>query len=333
MYTRIFTTLLLAAILSLPAFATIRYCDSNTNNTLTGVFRTVQAAHDASNNGDTIYVAGNFDTLRHTKRLTWVGTGYNLSNTTNTQVSLIGANITTTVLEPGSENSMFVGIRFYASYWALTVNCSNVTIRRCAFEIYSGANSSLRVGRNISNVIIEQCFNIYGGTSIDSGSTGIILRNNIFSSEFRFLSSNPGLNLVYNNTFRGNLFLNSSVEFYNNVVDQPSSYSVLSGANTYNNVCTSATLLTGNGNVSGVAPTSLFVNSSYGGSDSDLRLAVGSPARSVGVGGVDCGAFGGPTPYVISGVPAIPSISAVSAPSVGTPTSGLSITIQATAHP
>ena len=37
--------------------------------------------------------------------------------------------------------------------------------------------------------------------------------------------------------------------------------------------------------------------------DAKWKLKAGSPAIGAGVSGVDCGVFGGVTPYVLSGVP------------------------------
>ena len=48
--------------------------------------------------------------------------------------------------------------------------------------------------------------------------------------------------------------------------------------------------------------------------DARAQLAASSPAKGAGVGGVDAGAFGGDTPYVLNGIPTIPTIYQLTVP-------------------
>jgi len=45
-----------------------------------------------------------------------------------------------------------------------------------------------------------------------------------------------------------------------------------------------------------------------GSTDGKWQLKAGSPAIGAGVGGIDCGAFGGLGPYILSGLPTGPVI-------------------------
>ena len=45
-----------------------------------------------------------------------------------------------------------------------------------------------------------------------------------------------------------------------------------------------------------------------GSTDGKWQLKQGSQAIGAGVGGIDCGMFGGNFPFVLSGIPAIPAI-------------------------
>ena len=77
--------------------------------------------------------------------------------------------------------------------------------------------------------------------------------------------------------------------------------------------------------------TSVFVD--YSGSlgksdDAKWMLKAGSPAIGAGVSGVDCGAFGGVTPYVLSGVPNLPHIYEAAIPGTAYSDKGLSCTIK-----
>jgi hypothetical protein len=69
-----------------------------------------------------------------------------------------------------------------------------------------------------------------------------------------------------------------------------------------------------------------------GSNDGIFQLKAGSPAIGAGVGGVDMGLFGGSDPYVLSGLPAIPAIWFISAPSSGSGASGLQVQIKAKSH-
>ena len=59
--------------------------------------------------------------------------------------------------------------------------------------------------------------------------------------------------------------------------------------------------------------------------DSVFQLPAVSSARDVGGTGVDAGPFGGNAPYRLSGLPAIPRITNLTAPDFTTTTEGLTI--------
>jgi hypothetical protein len=44
--------------------------------------------------------------------------------------------------------------------------------------------------------------------------------------------------------------------------------------------------------------------------DDNFVLNVSSPAKAKGIGGIDCGVFAGSKPYVLSGIPPFPMITA-----------------------
>jgi len=77
--------------------------------------------------------------------------------------------------------------------------------------------------------------------------------------------------------------------------------------------------------------TTVFVdlNGTLGYSDDErYKLKAGSPAIGAGVSGVDCGAFGGVTPYVLSGLPPFPRIYEATIPGTAYSDKGLSCTIK-----
>ncbi|MCK4754754.1 MAG: right-handed parallel beta-helix repeat-containing protein, partial [Calditrichia bacterium] len=57
-------------------------------------------------------------------------------------------------------------------------------------------------------------------------------------------------------------------------------------------------------------------------------LKNGSPAIGAGSGGTDCGAFGGLSPYILSGIPNLPHIYEADVPASASSESGLQVTIK-----
>jgi hypothetical protein len=67
--------------------------------------------------------------------------------------------------------------------------------------------------------------------------------------------------------------------------------------------------------------------------DSNAELKPGSPAIGKGLHGVDCGAFGGGVPYILAGMPPVPSIYSLTAPSsVNSDVNTMKVTIAIAAH-
>ena len=86
----------------------------------------------------------------------------------------------------------------------------------------------------------------------------------------------------------------------------------LNNCSLYNNIGASTQFGTANGNKSSVDLSTVFVCQGGGcstySSDGMYQLKSGSVAAGAGYGGTDCGMFGGNYPYVLSGVPSVPSI-------------------------
>ena len=72
--------------------------------------------------------------------------------------------------------------------------------------------------------------------------------------------------------------------------------------------------------------SSLFIGGNV--PDKAYKLNPTSSAKGAGVGGIDCGAFGGNDSYVLSGLPAIPHIYDIVAPTSGSATSGLAVKVK-----
>jgi hypothetical protein len=64
--------------------------------------------------------------------------------------------------------------------------------------------------------------------------------------------------------------------------------------------------------------------------DGQWQLKANSPALGAGENGVDCGMFGGSTPYILSGMPNIPAIYYLNTPMV--PSDVIDVAIKAKSH-
>ena len=87
---------------------------------------------------------------------------------------------------------------------------------------------------------------------------------------------------------------------------------------------------TANGNQSNVDMTTVFFDSES--PDDRFQLFSAGPADGTGENGDDIGMFGGSEPYVISGIPPIPTITDIDVPAFGTIDDGLTIHLNGQAN-
>jgi hypothetical protein len=166
-------------LVTLPAFATIRTV-SNSPTTTIAQFSTIQAAINASNSGDTVYVNGspiNYTSFSvANKQLVIIGPGWSPDKSISFVATVPGCSFTGSA----SNNSEIQGFVFTST---LTVN--------------SGANSNFRIIRNKFNSIIN----------LDQGSTvysGFLFEGNVFNNAINAVTSSTYQNFVFqNNIFYG----------------------------------------------------------------------------------------------------------------------------------
>ena len=274
-------------------------------------FTDLQSAHNAAVAGDTIHVepsVSNYTSLTLTKRLVIIGNGYLLTIDTglqaNTNNSAVASGIT---FNPGSSGSTIQGLTLaYYTY----VEDSNITIRRCfiQYPVYVYSSKFTFVNNYIYN---------YGVSEQVGNLTGINISNNIFYyySGITFGSTSTG-------NFTNNTCNASGISCYN---FQVNNNILLGGAFTvnnnvyFNNISDGILFGTANGNQQNVLSANIFTQTgAYNTHDAYWQLKVGSPAIGAGYGGVDCGAFGGPNPYHLAGIPSVPTIYKLTVPPVGT---------------
>lgn len=282
------------------------------------------------------HTSGNSITIN--KQVYIIGTGYKLGQP-RTEVNEIR-------LVAGSDNSVITGMTISDNIY---ITADNITIKRnlvhgnidvgetsggsyvqvsnCVIkQNYIEANvllSNSTTGKRSVNNIIENNI-IQGYLSINSIPTGIVKNNTIltlnfcqsFGSDYELVMVN---NIIYSTcTYSTNSYPNGRYPtnnyFVHNIIrntqfitNEPSNIKLTDFSNEF----------TGFPNFSGTLL------------DARFQLKSTSVAKGAGLGGVDCGAFGGPDPYVLDGIPEGPNIISVNAPSGAAAGQTITVNIQA----
>lgn len=300
----------------------------NNNAAISANFTSFTAAQNAATPNDTLYFEGSsvsYGNIILTKPLTLIGPGYFLSENPQTQANKVTAKFGTISFNTGSVGSTISGLDIPN---AVIINVSSINVLRCYLKSISlNSNSSA-----ISNILINGCY-IYDDIT-SSGSQ--LISNVIVSSNFIEGVINGTISLgqnvsgvisncvlkedlnVYNFTCSNNIMTCCNVNHNNNVF--------------FNNIGSGTQFPAGNGNQQNINMTDVFVGTTGNSTDGQYQLKPGSPAIGAGNDGTDCGLFGGITPYVLSGLPAIPAIYEINMPSAGTSTNGINVTVKAKAH-
>ncbi|HSC52575.1 MAG TPA: hypothetical protein VLC98_03090 [Phnomibacter sp.] len=305
----------------------------NNNNGLTADFTTLQAAHNGAVAGDTIHLessATSYGSLTCTKKLIIIGTGYFLAENPNNQALTQPSYIDNISFNIGSEGSVVMGCTFANT--SINVFASNIEIRRNRFTSPNGATVDYYVGvvnlyyqsnnsnLPVNNIIITQNFGlIINGTS--RASTGILITNNYIArygyegdaTANNSIDLNSGtVALIQNNIFRRGRINVYNSNLTNNIMVAGSMGG--SGNLVSNNIGSGTQFGSTNGNKENIDMSTVFLGTAPDISpDGVWKLKAGSPAIGAGFGStagnvIDCGMFGGNFPYVLAGLPGIPSI-------------------------
>lgn len=302
---------------------TIRRVNNNVGVSGLNVYSTAQAAHDAAAVNDILVIepsVTSYGNLQLTKPLKVYGNGYFL--TTNTDLK---ADQRSTILDLvgfalGSEGSLLSGVEVNGTVSGgdlrgLIISASNITIQRCKIyyilSVFAGA-------LNLNNITINQNFignPSYSGDSFNAGATTGTISNLVFTNNVLHnftANADPQIQnwVVRNNTFyKGvSISLVNSV-FENNLLSAPSSVVNFTNVTSSYNVSSSNAFAGGIGNQNNYTISTQYLNVVAGISEDEAyQLKAGSPLKTAGSAGTEVGAYGGTSPYVVSGIPAIPSI-------------------------
>jgi hypothetical protein len=297
----------------------------------TGMYRTAQEAHDAANVGDIIYLEPSlisYGNLAITKTLKIYGNGYfhnenSLSNQNwNKKPSILG-----NVQINNAPNTLLEGISVGTNdnLSSISIGSINVTIKRCKISYI--INLVRHTTSNPSGAKILECFgaSVYAAytdpnnwlienaeikNNIGGGVTGVlkendlpILRNFVITENTEF----SGVSFCENCTVQNNIFRNPSLQgLFTNGMTFNSTAS--------NNLCIFRPCIQGTNNIDNLSPSDLYnlpsgANPNF---DNSYIIKDNSLAKTAGLGSIEAGAFGGSSPYKLSGLPSLPQITSYS---------------------
>ncbi|RYU95674.1 hypothetical protein [Emticicia agri] len=304
--------------------ATIRRVNNNPGVTLVAnlVFANFTNAINAAAAGDTIYIepsAINYGGLFINKRVVVIGPGYLLSKNPNTPFDKRSATVSNISFSTNSGSSKVYGLEVKGvngnfDNISFSNSGSEINIEYCIFNEIVGSSTFL------NNAVIANCFIVGNINQSNISMTNSLISNNII---FGSVQTSGNDNIIRNNIIFGGADYTSI--YYNNIIYQNGTPALTfsSNINVYNNVCVGCTGTPANNNFFTTATNTIFVvaepRTFDNLEDDNFVLHASSPAKARGVGGIDCGVFAGTRPYILSGIPPFPMITAFTqgAPSGG----------------
>ncbi|CAH0995848.1 hypothetical protein EMA8858_01976 [Emticicia aquatica] len=312
---KIFLQLILVLVI-LNANATIRRVNNNPGVTLVAalVFADFTAAQTAAVAGDTIYIEPsdiNYGSITVSKKLVIVGPGYLLNKNPNTPFDKRTAKVAGLAFGIGSSGSKVYGLDIknpngnYADIFFTTAT-SDIEIFGCIFNDLRSNGSNT----NFFNGLLTNCFIVGSVRKASFTMSHSTIANNIILGFFESSDSDV---IVKNNIIFGGIDYTSI--YYNNIIYSTNVGNLFDlSPNVYNNVCVGCTGTPTNNNFFTTAQNTIFAVTEPRTlddlEDDNFILAVSSPAKTKGIGGIDCGVFAGPKPYILSGIPPFPMITA-----------------------
>ena len=303
----------------------------NNNSGVTADFTTVQGAHDAAAEGDTLHLEASpnhYGGLTCNKRLVILGTGYFLDENINTQSVAQSSKVETFTLNAGAAGSIIMGLDFQGNH--LTINAHDIVVRRNKFtgasgntvDYYHGVitiNYSGNSNFPANNIIISQNYGFR--LDVNYASAGLLITNNLigFNGHGGDNTTGNALNLqanaialVQNNIFRRGKVTANNSSFTNNIM-YAGQFSG-TGNLVSNNIANGDQFGATNGNKAHIDMATVFVGTGTGiSTDGQWKLKAASPALGAGYGStaqnpIDAGMYSGNTPYVLAGQPSMPAI-------------------------
>ncbi len=319
-------------------------------------FTTAQDAHDGASAGDTLYFENSPDSygdLVSIKQLVIIGPGYFLDENEGNQADVNPATLGTVefVKEVGVEASQGVDAV------SASTSAGSTIIGMTISTLYSYTPNNTIKRNNINNCILNSGSTNYSPISAEeytiNGNNAAILQNYIYylqlvSSDNIVVSNNIITGYLTNNEdYSNNITISNNIFTYsgtclkvynatltNNILINSESVAAENSNNTFSyNIAVNSDGWpqdADNTNQNGLTASNIIV--ATGSTDGYYQLVEGGDGEGSGYEGADCGPFGGSSPYVLSGIPAIPSIYEFIMPGTGTQSDGIKVTIKAKAN-
>ena len=308
------------------------------------VFNSLPTAVEQASATDTLYVEGStiaYEAVTITKKLTIIGTGYFLEQNLNLQHNSNTSKVESITFGAGSDGSVISGIETtgavalgYNTVYLSNNALDNITITRCKLgqivfqNVVGVSNSNITITKNYISQFAYRPESLGGNGPINN----FILRNNYIGV---LGLNNDFSGAVTQNVIEGNVNI-FGIQFYNNIVlgstiNQNATNSI---SNIHHNIFDfpRPTYLQGETtNFFSLAPEYLFANQSDT-ADNKFKLKTQAsnlcPECYLGfASSPQIGMYGGLDPYIVSGIPNIPTIYLLQAPAEANPASNLGVSI------
>jgi hypothetical protein len=336
-FTRLMVALFSLCVFVAPASAKVWRVNNNAGVSADFNSLTTAVSNPSVEAGDTLYIepsATAYVSVNLNKRLVLIGAGYFLSGSTGNSGLQVNPNATNVVqinCMASSAGSQIMGIN---SFIGMAPDTDDLTITRCNVIVFA-ITESTPPNPTIKNLTISKSYLdfrlgtfvfeapkiincIIAGTFTANNVTNGLIRNNVFNSVTPSISNSYVTNNIFSSPSTATSFVNSTIKY---------------NITTHNILPTDPALH----NTNNVPFATLFVGTGSTDGSFQLKPGAGNPAIGGGepINGVtpDCGAFGTADPYRLSGIPAIPTIYALTTPaSVPASATSMDITISTRAN-
>lgn len=315
------------------ANATVITVSNNPVDSAAAMYNSLQAALNAANPGDTIYVSGSptsYGNITIVKQLTLIGAGYNSNNQFGIESTLGEVTLTEAGLpSPSSSSGTFItGFRITVVQDVVEYSIDNITLTRNSIgNVWINSSAANHdSGWNIINNIITTAYSPY--ISGSSYVYNILIANNIFNASY-VRSFSQSTVLITNNVFLNksdaiydlsNIIVSNNIFFGAGVGSTASDaeYCTFNNNISYGGATTSFEYGTNSaaGNIENTSPQFVSVAGAAFDYSYDYHLQGTSPGLNAGTDGTDIGIYGGTynfpsggdVPWQTSAMPAIPQI-------------------------
>jgi len=305
------------------------------------------SAHVAASAGDTIYIEGSgtsYGSINLNKRLVIIGPGYFNGQNLKTLTTALQAVVGTIDFGTGSANSLVMGMKIRN----VNMGVDSITLQRNWFFVDWPARA-ITFGSNLTKpTLIQNIFSIDPnvimfdfGNWVNNISNMLFLNNIIYSDSGTgdFIVAGNAVILfsaiIENNTFRISNFssLTNGSAIRNNIMEIKGPGTAPSSASTSHNYTNKTTWLGCNLCSTSVNMATNFYSTVLTTIDGRHQLVLATAAKTASTTGGEIGAFGGASPYVLSGQPTVTSIYEISMPSIANSGTQINVTIKAKRNP